>query len=86
MSESLIKFPCEFPIKITGKNIPEFRAAVEAVVKENIADKDFISLNEQLSAKANYSALTLTAKFYDQQSLDELYIKLGKLNEVLMVL
>ena len=84
--DTLLEFPCEFPIKITGKNNPEFKEAVEKVLKNLLKKEDLISITEQISAKGNYLALTVLAKFYDKNSLDNLYINLGKEKEVLMLL
>ncbi|MEN9341178.1 MAG: hypothetical protein RL178_490, partial [Pseudomonadota bacterium] len=30
--ESLIKYPCDFPIKVMGKSVPGYREAVQNVV------------------------------------------------------
>lgn len=84
--KSLLEFPCEFPLKITGKNSQVFRDSVKKVLADELESKDLISIKEQLSAKGNYLALTVLARFYNQNSLDNLYIKLGKEPDVLMLL
>ena len=59
---------------------------MEKVLKNLLKKEDLISITEQISAKGNYLALTVLAKFYDKNSLDNLYINLGKEKEVLMLL
>ena len=32
--ESVIEFPCEFPVKMMGRNSPEFRATARALIEK----------------------------------------------------
>lgn len=84
--ETLIEFPCLFPIKIMGVNTPLFVEQIkQSTIKHfpNFEDKD---LTQKLSAKSNYLALTVTVLAQNQEMLDEFYREVTKNEYVRMVL
>ncbi len=71
--ESLIKFPCEFPIKVMGSNLPEFQRIMLDLVKlydPSLTDDKVVSRD---SAKGNYVSLTMTVHAISQEQLDNIY-------------
>ncbi len=40
VAESLLEFPCDFPLKIMGANVPDFAQAIATVVGEHAGDFD----------------------------------------------
>ena len=40
---SLLTFPCDLPIKVLGRNEPEFRAAALAVVRAHYGDEHVVA-------------------------------------------
>lgn len=78
-NESLIKFPCTFPIKVMGINSSELIADVAAIVAvhcpEFDPDRD-IKINP--STKGNYISITATVNATSQQQLDSIYLDLNK--------
>ena len=71
--ESLIKYPCDFPIKIIGKQHPDFCSQLVKLVQEYDA-----SFNEQFaelggSKNGNYIGLTVTIRATSRVQLDALY-------------
>lgn len=85
-TETLIEFPTRFPIKITGKNTPEFQADVLEIVKRLIPEQDRLELREQASKNGNYLAISLTAMFYDKAAIDAVYQALSDSPNVIMAL
>jgi putative lipoic acid-binding regulatory protein len=71
--ESLIEFPCEFPIKVMGSNLPEFQRIMLDLVKlydPSLTDDKVVSRD---SAKGNYVSLTMTVHAISQEQLDNIY-------------
>lgn len=71
--ESLIDFPCEFPVKVMGAAIPEFHTAIEniALAHDENFDKDKTTQNTSKTGK--YVSLTLTINAINKPQLDALY-------------
>ncbi len=87
MSEdSLLEFPCDFPIKVFGKNVDGFRSRVVDIVssycEEPIADQ----VREQRSRNNGYASLTITIHAQSREQVDALYQKLSSDDEIMMVL
>lgn len=74
--ETLIQFPCDFPIKIMGKNVPEFSQIVCHMICEHAPDFDPAHLEIRASSKANYIGLTATIRAHSREQLDGLYLAL----------
>jgi uncharacterized protein len=75
--ETLLEFPCEFPIKIMGARVDDFAQAVVAVVQRHAPDFDPASVQMRPSSKGNYLALTCTIRAVSKAQLDALYRELS---------
>lgn len=75
--ETLLEFPCDFPIKIMGARVDEFAQAVVGVVTRHAPDFDPASVEMRPSSKGNYLALTCTIRALSQAQLDALYRELS---------
>ena len=84
--ESIIPFPCFFPIKIIGKNTNEFQNDVTNIIFSHFPGVPEPELRCKQSNKSNYIAITATVYVHDQKSLDSLYQELNKHPEMKMVL
>jgi uncharacterized protein len=71
--QTLLEFPCDFPLKIMGNNHPEMTSAVTAVVITHAPDFDDATIEIRESSKGNYLSLTCTIRATSQQQLDDLY-------------
>jgi len=71
--ESLIEFPCEFPVKVMGAAIPEFHTAIERIVLANDEDFDSAKTTQNISKTGKYVSLTLTINAKNKAQLDALY-------------
>lgn len=86
MNQPLLTFPAEFPVKIMGRDTPEFHAAVEEILARHIAPISELSISRQPSREGRFISLTVTFTARDRAQLDALYRELSGHELVLMVL
>ena len=75
-NESLLEFPCDFPLKIMGAADAEFAASIAAVVVRHAPGFDVATMEMRPSKAGNYLALTCTVRAVSQVQLDALYREL----------
>lgn len=83
MSETLLTFPCDVPIKVFGRNEPAFRDEALRIVRTRYAD---VVVAEQSSRQGKYLSLTLTVHATSKDEIDAVYRELVACSHVLMVL
>ncbi len=71
--ETLLRFPCDFPIKIMGKAHDGFAQAVAEVVIEHFPDYDPATMEMRVSGASNYLSLTVTILAENKAQIDGLY-------------
>ncbi|MCC6916701.1 DUF493 domain-containing protein [Nitrosomonas sp.] len=71
--ESLIEYPCDFPIKIMGKSQQGFTQTVLTIVKTHAPDFDDTTLEVRTSKSGTYLSLTCTIQATSRTQLDSLY-------------
>jgi len=74
--ETLIEFPCDFPLKIMGATDAGFAQAIVEVVLKHAPDFDPASVEMRPSKAGNYLSLTCTIRAVSQAQLDALYREL----------
>ena len=74
--ESLLQFPCDFPIKVMGWRQDGFAQAVLEVVLRHAPDFNAAAMEMRPSAKGNYMSLTCTVRALSRKQLDALYREL----------
>jgi len=84
--ESLLAFPCDFPIKIMGETQPGFAQAVMDVVLRHAPDFDASTMEMRRSRLGKYLSLTVTVRASSRVQLDNLYRDLCDHPMVKMVL
>ncbi len=86
LTDSLIEYPCEFPIKIFGLQQAGFAQAVLEVVNKH--DPGFLAASMEMRASKNarYLSLTCTVQATSREQLDALYQELCDHPSVVMVL
>jgi len=72
-AESLLEFPCDFPLKIMGANAEGFAQSIAGLVCVHAPDFDPTSMGMRPSKAGNYLALTCTVRATSQAQLDALY-------------
>jgi putative lipoic acid-binding regulatory protein len=74
--ETLLEFPCDFPLKIMGARCDDYAQTVLEVVLRHFPDYDAASMEMRPSAKGNYLSLTCTVRATSKLQLDDLYREL----------
>ena len=74
--ETLFEFPCEFPIKCMGINVPEFEIAVVKIMNRHVPDLGEGAIKSRLSKEGKYCAMTITITASSKQQLDAIYMDL----------
>lgn len=85
-AESLLEFPCDFPLKVMGRMEAGFAQEIVAIVKRFAPEFDESSLQMRPSSKKNYLSLTCTIRATSREQLDSLYRELCDHPTVVMVL
>jgi len=85
-NSSLMEFPCDFPIKIIGKNSAAFAIDVANIVRKHFPATPDSSIRSKPSHQASYLAITATVHALNQASLDALYMELTQHPDIKMVL
>ena len=86
LQDSLIDYPCDFPIKVLGLSQHGFAQAVMEVVAHHAPDFDASTIEIRSSSKARYISLTCTVRATSREQLDALYQELCDHAMVVMVL
>jgi hypothetical protein len=84
--ESLLTFPCVFPLKVMGRREDGFAQAVSEVVLRHAPDYNAGTLEMRSSKNGRYLSLTVTLNARSREQLDALYMELSKHPMVMMVL
>ena len=84
--ESLLEFPCEFPIKMMGRDEPAFHEAARTILERHVGELDDNALRAASSRNANFVSLTATITATSQAQLDGIYAELSASDEILVAL
>nr|WP_296751535.1 DUF493 domain-containing protein [Thioalkalivibrio sp.] len=84
--ETLLQFPCRFPIKVMGEAHAEFFADVEACIARHLPERDAVDIVHRASRGGKYVGVTITLTATSQEQVDTLYRALGQCARVRMVL
>ena len=86
LTDSLIEYPCEFPLKIFGLQQEGFAQAVLEVVSRHDPEFTAAGMEMRASRNARYVSLTCTVRAISREQLDALYLDLCDHPAVVMVL
>lgn len=84
--ETLMEFPCDFPIKMMGKDTPRFVATVRALVEKHAGPVGDEAVQTAQSRNGNFVSVTVTISASSRQQLDDIYQDLTAHDDVLMAL
>lgn len=76
IEREILKFPCEFPIKIIGLNNDEFTQEVDTIINELAPDTDPAKTTTALSNAGKYKAVSVVIPAKSQDQLDKIYLRL----------
>ncbi|MEJ2609031.1 MAG: DUF493 domain-containing protein [Candidatus Thiodiazotropha sp.] len=84
--ETLLKFPCNFPIKIMGKAEPGFEAMVVELVSRHAPDLMETAINSRSSKGGKWVSITINLRAESKAQLDAIYLDLSAHEKVIMAL
>ena len=85
-NETVLEFPCEFPIKIMGKTDKIFETEITAIIQKHVPGLSKNAIVLRASKKGKYTAITATIIAESKEQLDNLYIELSAHKRVIMAL
>ena len=84
--ETLLEFPCQFPVKAMGLACDEFEIAVIEIINRHVDDLAEDSLKTKPSKNGKYTAITITITANSKQQLDAIYLDLTACTHVSIAL
>jgi len=84
--ETLIEFPCEFPVKAMGRADPDFVLKVVRIVRAIVPELRDDQVTTSASKRGNYVSVTVTFTAMSQAQLDSVYLALNADEHVVMTL
>ena len=84
--ESAIEFPLSFPIKMMGRDTPEFRTLAKALVEKHAGPVDDDAVQAAVSRNGSFVSVTVTITATSQEQLDNIYRDATDHEDVLMAL
>jgi putative lipoic acid-binding regulatory protein len=84
--ESLLEFPCSFPVKVMGRDQESFRRIAVEIVERHAGELVEDAVTESSSRKGNFLSITITIQAKSQDQLDKLYNDLSSHEEILVAL
>ena len=84
--ETLLTFPCKFPIKVMGHGSADFRQLVFDIVNRHAPELDDSQLSVRESRQGKYQAVTVMLVATSRAQLDAIYQDLSDHERVVMAL
>lgn len=85
-AETLLEFPCEFPIKAFGHAGPQLAPHVLEIIQRHAPDTGEDRLSLRSSKTGKYDAVTVTITAQSKAQLDAIYLDLTASSIVIMAL
>jgi putative lipoic acid-binding regulatory protein len=84
--ETLLKFPCSFPLKVIGKDENDFEMFVVSIVRKHVPLVKKSDVANRSSDSGKYLAVTITFVAESKEQIDALYEELQAHERVIVVL
>lgn len=85
-AETLLEFPCRFPVKAMGRNGDDFEGRVTEIVFRHASLYVGEEIKTQPSAQGNFISVTVTIEATSKEQLDRIYQDLTDCEQILMAL
>jgi len=85
-NESLLKFPCEFTIKVFGEMSSDFEQTIFEIIHPYAPNISSNSFQSRTSENGKYLSLSITIHANSREQLDNIYKALTACPKVLMAL
>ncbi len=84
--DSIMTFPCQFPIKAMGMAEEGFDVLVVGIIRKHAPDLSEGAIKSRLSQEGKYISVTVVVEAESRQQLDNIYLELTAHERVLMAL
>jgi uncharacterized protein len=84
--DSIMSFPCQFPIKAMGMAEEGFDGLVVGIIRKHAPDLYEGAIKSRLSQEGKYISVTVVVEAESRQQLDNIYLELTAHEKVLMAL
>ena len=84
--ESVMEFPCSFPIKLMGRETDEFRQTARELVEKHTGPLDDKAIHSALSRNGRFVSVTITVIAESREQLDNIYRDATAHDDVIMAL
>jgi len=84
--ETLLEFPCEFPIKAMGLSCDALEISVIEIVSRHVENMPEDALKMRPSKTGKYTSITITINAHNKDQLDAIYLDLTACEHVTMAL
>jgi hypothetical protein len=85
-NEIILEFPCRFEVKAMGRQCPEFKDQVSAIVNRHLRGAPILGTRYRGSRQGRYVSVTCVVHAMSREQLDAIYLDLNSEPEVLMTL
>ena len=86
VDDSLLEFPCDFPIKVMGRRADDFQRLVFDIVSRHDPQLSETRLKRRDSRNGRYLSITVNVHATSQAQLDAIYQELSTHERVVMML
>jgi len=84
--DTLLEFPCKFPIKAMGRNEASFQTLVENIILNHAEIYAGEPVTTNASSSGKYLSVTVTVEAQSKDQLDRIYQDLTDCEQVLVAL
>ena len=84
--ETAFEFPCQFPIKVIGKDLDDFELFVVEILRKHVSGLEEGSISTRPSSGGKYISVTVTFLAESREQVDAIYRELSSHKRVLMLL
>jgi len=86
MTDSLLEFPCRFPLKVIGVDHPELTTRVVRIIRAHVPGLDEGSIATRPSSSGKFLSISISFVAESQQQLDAVYRDLTAADYIRFVL
>jgi len=84
--DSLLEFPCQFPIKMMGRKSADFQSIAVALVATHAGEIATSSIRSSPSSNGRFVSVTVSIEAQSQEQLDNIYRDLTASEFILVAL
>jgi putative lipoic acid-binding regulatory protein len=84
--DTVLTFPCRFPVKMMGRDTPEFHAAALRLIEQHAGTPDAADVRTSPSRNGRFVSMTVTIEATSQEQLDAIYRDASAQAEIMVAL